>query len=123
VPLSRTSVWRRCWLQMVLPIALTTPPMEAGPVSELPTGDRWRYEPKWDGFRCLAFRDGEHIELHSKSGLNLGRYFPDIVAVIGTLSAQSCVFDGEIAVPVERRLSFEALQLRLHPAESRVRKL
>ena len=89
----------------------------------LPTGDDWRYEPKWDGFRCLAFRDGEQIELRSKSGQPLGRYFPDVVANLAYLKARRFVLDGEIAIPIERRLSFEALQLRLHPAESRVRKL
>jgi ATP-dependent DNA ligase len=108
---------------MVLPIDLTTPPMEARPVAELPRGAHWRYEPKWDGFRCLAFRDGDRIELRSKSGQDLGRYFPDVVAAVAALSAQRCVLDGEIAIPIERRLSFEALQLRLHPAASRVRKL
>ena len=90
---------------------------------ELPSGPEWRYEPKWDGFRCLAFRDGEDIELRSKSGQPLGRYFPDIVAALGHLKARRFVLDGEIVIPIERRLSFEALQLRLHPAASRVRKL
>ena len=90
---------------------------------ELPSGPQWRYEPKWDGFRCLAFRDGEQVELRSKSGQPLGRYFPDVVAALGHLQARRFVLDGEIVIPIERRLSFEALQLRLHPAESRVRKL
>jgi ATP-dependent DNA ligase len=97
--------------------------MEARPVPDLPSGDNWRYEPKWDGFRCLAFRDDAKIELRSKSGQPLGRYFPDAVAALGVLAARHFVLDGEIVIPIERRLSFEALQLRLHPAESRVRKL
>ena len=97
--------------------------MEARPVAALPAGPQWRYEPKWDGFRCLAFRDGDSIELRSKSGQSLGRYFPDVLAALAALTSRCFVLDGEIVIPVERRLSFEALQLRLHPAESRVRKL
>jgi ATP-dependent DNA ligase len=108
---------------MALPLAPTTPPMEARPVAALPAGSQWRYEPKWDGFRCLAFRDGDQIELRSKSGQSLRRYFPDVVAALSALRSRSFVLDGEIVIPIERRLSFEALQLRLHPAESRVRKL
>ena len=92
-------------------------------MAELPSGAQWRYEPKWDGFRCLAFRDGDEVELRSKSGQPLGRYFPDVAAALAALPARRFALDGEIVIPVERRLSFEALQLRLHPAESRVRKL
>src|SRR5437879_1717898 len=108
---------------MALPLDPSNPPMEARPVSDLPEGERWRYEPKWDGFRCLAFRDGDTLELRSKSGQSLGRYFPDIVAALTALEATRFVLDGEIIIPLERRLSFEALQLRLHPAASRVMKL
>lgn len=108
---------------MVLPLATDTPPMEARSVLALPEGWQWRYEPKWDGFRCLAFRDGDAVELRSKSGQDLGRYFPDVAASLAELAARRFVLDGEIAIPIERRLSFEALQLRLHPAASRVRKL
>jgi ATP-dependent DNA ligase len=108
---------------MTLPVDLTTPPMEARAVSVLPAGDQWVYEPKWDGFRCLAFRDGSFVELRSKSGQPLGRYFPDVAEALAALPATCFVLDGEIVIPVERRLSFEALQLRLHPAASRVRKL
>ena len=97
--------------------------MEARAVGNLPQGEQWRYEPKWDGFRCLAFRDGDAVELRSKSGQNLGRYFPDIVAALSALRAPRFVLDGEIIIPIERRLSFAALQLRLHPAASRVTKL
>src|SRR5262245_17359111 len=102
---------------MALPLDPTTPPMEARPVAVLPTGAAWRYEPKWDGFRCLAFRDGDSMELRSKSGQDLGRYFLDVAAALASLSASPFVLDGEIVIPIERRLSFEALQLRLHPAE------
>jgi ATP-dependent DNA ligase len=108
---------------MALPLDSDNPPMEARPVHDLPEGEQWRYEPKWDGFRCLAFRDGEMVELRSKSGQNLGRYFPDVTAAVGALAARQFVLDGEIIIPIERRLSFEALQLRLHPAASRVNKL
>jgi ATP-dependent DNA ligase len=108
---------------MALPLDSDNPAMEARPVHDLPEGEQWRYEPKWDGFRCLAFRDGETVELRSKSGQRLGRYFPDVVAALASLKGPQFVLDGEIIIPIERRLSFEALQLRLHPAESRVRKL
>jgi ATP-dependent DNA ligase len=108
---------------MALPLDSDNPPMEARPVRDLPEGEQWRYEPKWDGFRCLAFRDGETVELRSKSGQPLGRYFPDVATAIAGLAARQFVLDGEIIIPVERRLSFEALQLRLHPAASRVKKL
>lgn len=104
---------------------LETPlePMEATSVDEIPTGDDWQYEPKWDGFRCLAFRDGEQIRLQSKSGQPLGRYFPDLVAKLASLGARRFVLDGEIVIPVRGRLSFDDLLMRIHPAESRVQKL
>jgi len=108
---------------MTLPIDPATPPMEARPVTVLPAGPEWRYEPKWDGFRCLAYRDGDEVELRSKSGQDLGRYFPDVAAGLQQLQARRFVLDGEIVIPIDGRLSFEALQLRLHPAASRVRKL
>ena len=97
--------------------------MEAQLVDTLPEEGGWQYEPKWDGFRCLAFRDGDEVELRSKSGQPLGRYFPDVVARLRSVKADRFVLDGEIVISVEGRLSFEQLQLRLHPAESRVRKL
>src|ERR1700704_1841614 len=99
------------------------PPMEARSVDEIPAGDGWQYEPKWDGFRCIAFRDGEQIHLQSKAGQPLARYFPDIVDAIAQLPAQQVVLDGELVVPVSGALSFNELQLRLHPAASRVQKL
>jgi ATP-dependent DNA ligase len=97
--------------------------MEAVLAAELPEGEGWQYEPKWDGFRCLAQRDGGDVTLTSKSGKPLGRYFPDIVEMLGTLEERRFLLDGELIIPVGDALSFEALQLRLHPAESRVRKL
>ena len=99
------------------------PPMEARLVGQIPTGGGWQYEPKWDGFRCVAFRDGEQIFLQSKAGQPLARYFPDIVGVLATLSERQIVLDGELVVPVSGALSFDELQLRLHPAASRVQKL
>jgi len=97
--------------------------MEALQVSELPLGSEWQYEPKWDGFRCIAFRDGTKIDLMSKSGKPLGRYFPDIVAALKELRAERFVVDGEIVIPVGRQLSFDDLLQRIHPAASRVRML
>ena len=108
---------------MDLPIGVDYAPMEADTGAEIPSGDGWYYEPKWDGFRCLAFRDGDEVELRSKSGKPLGRYFPDVVEAIRSLRARRFVLDGEIVVPVGESLSFEELQLRLHPAASRVKML
>jgi ATP-dependent DNA ligase len=99
------------------------PPMEARSVKEIPTGDGWQYEPKWDGFRCLAFRNGDEIFLQSKNGQPLARYFPDVVANVAKLPQQQFVLDGELVVPIDGALSFDELQLRLHPAASRVQKL
>ena len=97
--------------------------MEARLVEDIPTGEEWQYEPKWDGFRCLAFRDRDKIFLQSKNGQPLARYFPDVADAVGKLSAQEFVVDGELVVPVSGALSFDELQLRLHPAASRVQKL
>lgn len=108
---------------MNLPIQPPFPPMEALSVDEIPTGEKWQYEPKWDGFRCLVFRDGAEVQLQSKSGQPLARYFPELVEAVKALRPTKFVLDSEIAVPVGQKLSFEDLQLRLHPAESRVRKL
>jgi ATP-dependent DNA ligase len=105
---------------MALPISPKLPPMEAQPVDALPDGPGWQYEPKWDGFRCLVHRDGKRIELRSKSGTLLNRYFPDLVQAITAIGARRFVLDGEIVVPVSGKLSFSELQLRLHPAASRV---
>ena len=98
-------------------------PMEAKLVEALPDGPGWQFEPKWDGFRCIAVREGERVELISKAGKPLGRYFPEVVALLGALTAERFMLDGELIIPVGDHLSFGALQLRLHPAESRIRKL
>lgn len=106
-----------------LAIPLDTPPMEARLTGEIPAGHGWQFEPKWDGFRCLAFRDGGRIELMSKSGKPLGRYFPEVAEALLGLDETRFVLDGELVLPVGDVLSFGALQLRLHPAASRIEKL
>ncbi len=98
-------------------------PMEALSVDEVPIGPEWQYEPKWDGFRCLVFRDGSSIELQSKSGKPLTRYFPDVVEAVKALGARHFVLDGEIVVPDGKVFSFDALLQRIHPAASRIKKL
>jgi ATP-dependent DNA ligase len=97
--------------------------MEARSLDKIPVGDNWQYEPKWDGFRCIVFRDADKIYLQSKNGRPLARYFPDIVEALARLRSLDFVVDGELAIPVSGRLSFDELQLRLHPAASRVAKL
>ena len=97
--------------------------MEARLVSELPAGKEWQFEPKWDGFRCLARRDGDTVELVSKAGKPLSRYFPDLVARLLQLRAKRFVIDGEIVIGVDGSLSFDELLMRIHPAKSRVEKL
>jgi ATP-dependent DNA ligase len=108
---------------MSLPLHPPFPPMEALSVAEIPSGPEWQYEPKWDGFRCLVFREGDRIELQSKAGQPLTRYFPELVEDIGRIKAEKLVLDSEIVVPVEGTFSFDALLQRIHPAQSRVNKL
>jgi ATP-dependent DNA ligase len=98
-------------------------PMEALLAAELPDGPGWQFEPKWDGFRCLAHRDGDAVTLTSKSGKPLARYFPEVAEMLRALNDREFLLDGELIIPAGDALSFEALQLRLHPAESRVRRL
>jgi ATP-dependent DNA ligase len=97
--------------------------MEARVADELPRDEGWQFEPKWDGFRCLAFRKGKTVDLRAKSGKPLGRYFPEMVKAVQNISDDRFVLDGELVIVREQSLSFDALQLRLHPAESRIRKL
>ena len=106
-----------------LPVPLDLSPMEAKLVEAVPTGAGWRFEPKWDGFRCLAFRSGDEVALKAKSGKPLNRFFPDVVAALKALPADRFVVDGELTIEVDGAPSFEALQMRLHPAASRVAKL
>ena len=97
--------------------------MEALSISEIPRGTDWQYEPKWDGFRCLVFRDHKQVELQSKAQKPLARYFPEIVMAMSELRARQFVLDGELVVPIAGRLDFDQLLQRIHPAESRIRKL
>ena len=99
------------------------PPMEALLVDEIPEGPEWQYEPKWDGFRCLMFRDGSEVQLQSKAGQPLARYFPELVEAALRVRAKQFVLDGEIAIPIGERLSFDDLLMRIHPAASRINKL
>lgn len=110
---------------MALPVKSDLAAMEATSVDSIPVGKGWQYEPKWDGFRCLAFREGASVDLRSKSGQPLARYFPEIVAALRALRASAFVLDGELVIPDAkgRRLSFDALLQRIHPAASRMKKL
>ena len=98
-------------------------PMEALLADRLPAGDGWQYEPKWDGFRCIAVRDGGDVAMWSKSGKSLDRYFPEIAAMFGRLKTRQCIIDGELVIQLGDEQSFDALQARLHPAASRIRRL
>jgi ATP-dependent DNA ligase len=97
--------------------------MEAKLVGDLPDEPGWQFEPKWDGFRALVLRDGETVEILSKSRKSLARYFPEIVTLIAAIPASRFLLDGELILPVGDVLSFDALQARLHPAPSRIAKL
>jgi len=108
---------------MSLPLKKSYATMEALPAAELPSGPQWQYEPKWDGFRCLAFRDGNRVDLMSKSAKPLTRYFPELVRALAGLTAQRFVLDGEIVIPTDGGLSFDQLLMRIHPAASRIEKL
>ncbi|HEX8807347.1 MAG TPA: ATP-dependent DNA ligase, partial [Candidatus Aquilonibacter sp.] len=108
---------------MSLPIDLGFEPMELVQVAEIPNGSQWQYEPKWDGFRCMAFLDGDDVHLQSKAGQPLARYFPEIVEQLRALDAKRCVLDGELMVQIGEELSFDALLQRIHPAASRVARL
>src|SRR3954469_20519591 len=99
---------------MTLPLPTTYAPMEAKLVAALPTGGEWQYEPKFDGFRCLAFKDGSEIDLRSKSGQPFNRYFPEMVEALGKISAKHFVLDGELVVPENDALSFDELLMRIH---------
>ena len=97
--------------------------MEAKLVDDVPRGENWQYEPKWDGFRCLAFRKGDQVLLQSKAGQPLGRYFPEIVEALAKLKTTQFVLDGEIVILKDGHLSFDDLLMRIHPAASRIQKL
>lgn len=106
-----------------LSLDTNTAPMEALLADALPADGDWQFEPKWDGFRCIAFRDGGDVELMSKSGKSLARYFPEVVAMLATLSTTDFVLDCELIIETDHVLRFDALQARLHPAASRILKL
>ncbi len=106
-----------------LPITPPFPVMQGTRADVLPEGERWVYEPKWDGFRALAFRDGDTVVLQSKAGQPLARYFPEVADLVRNLHADHFVLDGELVIPAARGLSFEDLLLRIHPAASRIEKL
>jgi ATP-dependent DNA ligase len=110
---------------MVLPISPPLSPMLAKLADEIPVGEGWLYEPKWDGFRCIVFRDGDDIELTSRNERPFTRYFPELLQPLLTALPPRCVVDGEIVIPAadDRGLDFDALLQRIHPAESRVRRL
>src|SRR4051794_34444958 len=103
---------------MALPIKPPFMPMEAASVSAIPEGPDWQYEPKWDGFRCLAFRDNQKVQLQSKAGQPLERYFPELVDQLRALRANRFVLDGEIVIASGNDLSFDDLLQRIHPAAS-----
>ncbi|RCG18576.1 ATP-dependent DNA ligase [Streptomyces diacarni] len=109
---------------MRLPVLPPVKPMLAKPVASIPeAAEGMQYEAKWDGFRCLVFRDGDEVELISRTGKSLVRYFPELVEGVRERAPRRCVLDGEIVLPLGARLDFEALQQRIHPAASRVRLL
>ena len=98
-------------------------PMEARSADRLPTDYGWRFEPKWDGFRCLAFKADGKVWLQAKSGKSLARFFPEVVAALAAAAPDRFIVDGELTIETSAGLSFEALQMRLHPAQSRIEKL
>jgi ATP-dependent DNA ligase len=98
-------------------------PMLAKRVAELPDGDSWVFEPKWDGFRTLIFRDGDEVLIQSRDEKSLNRYFPELIETLIAQLPKRCVLDGEIVIANQRGLDFDALQLRIHPAASRVKLL
>jgi ATP-dependent DNA ligase len=106
-----------------LPVTPPVKPMLAKAVHEVPRAAGLLYEPKWDGFRCIVFRDGDEVELGSRNDRPLTRYFPELVELLKDALPERCVVDGEVVIVTEHGLDFESLQLRLHPAVSRVRKL
>jgi ATP-dependent DNA ligase len=105
-------------------LGVDTSAMEAKLEDAIPIEEGiWQYEPKWDGFRCLAFKAGDAVDIRAKSGKPLARYFPELVELLSGLEAPQFVVDGEIVIELSGVYSFDALQMRVHPAESRVRKL
>src|SRR3954454_21999323 len=108
---------------MPLPLKPPIKPQLARPAKDLPTGDEWRFEPKWDGFRTIVFRDGDEVHLQSRNGKPMNRYFPEVVEQALALEAQRYVLDGEMVVTVDGIQEFDLLSQRIHPAASRVERL
>src|SRR3954464_1507139 len=108
---------------MDLPLLPPVKPMLAKAATKLPTGDDYFHEPKWDGFRCIVFRDGDEVELGSRNERPLTRYFPEVVEAIKANLPERCVVDGEIVIIAGKGLDFVNLLQRIHPADSRVRML
>jgi ATP-dependent DNA ligase len=108
---------------MRLPVMPPVAPMLAKAARQLPAGDHWMYEPKWDGFRCIVFRDGDEVELGSRNERPLTRYFPEILDPLRRWLPQQAVVDGEIVIATDNGLDFDALLQRIHPAASRVNML
>jgi ATP-dependent DNA ligase len=108
---------------MTLPFHPPIEPMLAAPGEEIPLGEQWLYEPKWDGFRAIAFRDGDDMKLVSRKGQPLERYFPELVEWLKGPLPDSCIVDGEIIIAGHEALDFDALLQRIHPAVSRIKKL
>ena len=108
---------------MRLPFEPPLEPMLAKPSDGLPTGDGWLYEPKWDGFRAIVFRDGDEVLIQSRDLKPLDRYFPELAAPLRASLPERCVIDGEVVIARDGELDFEALLLRIHPAASRVKML
>src|SRR5215468_8136864 len=108
---------------MRLPFSPPLEPMLSNSASGLPGGEGWQFEPKWDGFRTLVFRDGDELLLQSRDLKPMNRYFPELLAPLSAALPERCVVDGEIVIVGERGLDFEALLLRIHPAASRVKLL
>src|SRR5215510_2200459 len=108
---------------MDLPVNPPIRPMLAKRVGELPPGEGWIFEPKWDGFRTIVFRDGDEVFVQSRDERSLNRYFPELLEPLKATLPEQCVLDGEIVVVQENELDFDALQLRIHPAASRVKLL
>jgi ATP-dependent DNA ligase len=108
---------------VALPLTPPLKPQLARSAKELPSGDDWRYEPKWDGFRTIVFRDGSDVHLQSRNGRPMNRYFPDVVEQVLSLPAESVVLDGEMVVVVDGIQEFDLLSQRIHPAASRVERL
>src|SRR5688572_28193269 len=106
-----------------LPLSPPVKPQLARSAKELPDGEQWRYEPKWDGFRTIVFRDGDEVHLQSRNGRPMNRYFPEIADAIRRIDADRLVLDGEIVVIVDGVQEFDLLGQRIHPAASRVERL